>query len=107
MSKSESCTDLSALQRHTGRYSRALSSPGKQNWQIFVHIVNSLIYRKEEEISPDTWIVEISVSYKYEGILSPVGPSNGEGIDILYQESPIGFLITKDGNSYSLQSRYE
>ena len=49
---------------------------------------------------------EISVSYKYEGILSPVGPSNGEWIDILYQASPIGFLMTKDGNSYSLQSRY-
>lgn len=55
---------------------------------------------KEEEISPDTWLVEISVSYKYEGILSPVGPSNGEWIDILYQASPIGFLMTKDGNSY-------
>ena len=61
---------------------------------------------REEEISPDTWLVEISVSYKYEGILSPVGPSNGEWIDILYQASPIGFLMTKDGNSYSLQSRY-
>ena len=44
--------------------------------------------------------------YKNEGILSPVGPSNGEWIDILYQASPIGFLMTKDGNSYSLQSRY-
>lgn len=61
---------------------------------------------REEEISPDTWLVEISVSYKYEGTLSPVGPSNGEWIDILYQASPIGFLMTKDGNSYSLQSRY-
>ena len=61
---------------------------------------------REEEISPDTWLVEISVSYKYEGILSPVGPSNGEWIDILYQASPIGFLMIKDGNSYSLQSRY-
>ena len=61
---------------------------------------------REEEVSPDTWLVEISVSYKYEGILSPVGPSNGEWIDILYQASPIGFLMTKDGNSYSLQSRY-
>ena len=61
---------------------------------------------REEEISPDTWLVEISVSYKYEGILSPVGPSNGEWIDILYQASPVGFLMKKDGNSYSLQSRY-
>ncbi len=67
----------------------------------------AIYFLKEEEISPDTWIVEISVSYKYEGILSPVGPSNGEWIDVLYQASPIGFLMTKDGNSYSLQSRYE
>lgn len=67
----------------------------------------AIYFLKEEEISPDTWIVEISVSYKYEGTLSPVGPSNGEWIDVLYQASPIGFLMTKDGNSYSLQSRYE
>lgn len=67
----------------------------------------AIYFLKEEEISPDTWIVEIAVSYKYEGTLSPVGPSNGEWIDVLYQASPIGFLMTKDGNSYSLQSRYE
>ena len=67
----------------------------------------AIYFLKEEEISPDTWIVEISVSYKSEGILSPVGPSNGEWIDVLNQASPIGFLMTKDGNSYSLQSRYE
>lgn len=67
----------------------------------------AIYFLKEEEILPDTWIVEISVSYKYEGILSPIGPSTGDWIDILYQGSPVGFLMTKEGNSYSLQSRYE
>ena len=61
----------------------------------------------DKEISPDTWVVEIAVSYKYEGTLSPIGPSNGEWIDVLYQASPVGFLMAKEGNSYSLQSRYE
>ena len=67
----------------------------------------AVYFLKDEEISPDTWIVEITVSYKYEGTLSPIGPSNGEWIDVLYQASPIGFLMTKEGSSYSLQSRYE
>lgn len=67
----------------------------------------AIYFLKDEEISPDTWVVEIAVSYKYEGTLSPIGPSNGEWIDILYQASPVGFLMAKEGNSYSLQSRYE
>ena len=67
----------------------------------------AIYFLKDEEISPDTWVVEIAVSYKYEGTLSPIGPSNGEWIDVLYQASPVGFLMAKEGNSYSLQSRYE
>lgn len=67
----------------------------------------AIYFLKDEEISPDTWVVEIAVSYKYDGTLSPIGPSNGEWIDVLYQASPVGFLMTKEGNSYSLQSRYE
>lgn len=67
----------------------------------------AIYFLKDEEISPDTWVVEIAVSYKYEGTLSPIGPSNREWIDVLYQASPVGFLMTKEGNSYSLQSRYE
>lgn len=67
----------------------------------------AIYFLKDEEISPDTWVVEIAVSYKYEGTLSPIGPSNGEWIDVLYQASPVGFLMTKEGNSHSLQSRYE
>ena len=66
----------------------------------------AIYFLKDEEISPDTWVVEIAVSYKYEGTLSPIGPSNGEWIDVLYQASPVGFLMAKEGNSYSLQSRY-
>lgn len=62
---------------------------------------------KESEISADTWIVEISVLYKYEGIMSPIGPSNHAWIDVLYQGSPIDFLLKRDGETYSLQSRYE
>lgn len=67
----------------------------------------AIYFLKDEEISPDTWVVEIAVSYKYEGTLSPIGPSNGEWINVLYQASPVGFLMAKEGNSYSLQSRYE
>ena len=67
----------------------------------------AIYFLKDEEISPDTWVVEIAVSYKYEGTLSPIGPSNGEWIDVLYQASPVGFLMAKEGNSYFLQSRYE
>jgi len=62
---------------------------------------------RDNEISEETWIVEISVLYKYEGVLSPIGPSNGEWIDVLYQASPIGFLMEKDGDTYSLQPRYQ
>ena len=67
----------------------------------------AIYFLKDEEISPDTWVVEIAVSYKYEGTLSPIGPSNGEWIDVLYQASPVGFLMAKEGNSYSLKSIYE
>jgi hypothetical protein len=67
----------------------------------------AIYFLKDEEISNTTWIVEISVSYKYEGTLSPIGPSNNEWIDILYQGSPIGFLMTQEGNSFTLKSRYQ
>ena len=54
--------------------------------------MNAKIYSlKDEEISPDTWIVEIAVSYKYEGTLSPIGPGNGEWIDVLYQAALLDF----------------
>lgn len=61
---------------------------------------------QENEVSKDTWLVEISARYKYEGIMSPIGPSNNEWVDILYQGSPVGFLMTRNGNTYLLRSRY-
>ena len=44
--------------------------------------------------------------FQYQGTLSPIGSIEGQWIDILYQASPIGFLLTKDGTEYTLQSRY-
>lgn len=58
------------------------------------------------EISKNTWIMEIDVMFQYQGTLSPIGSIEGEWIDVLYQASPIGFLLTKDGTEYTLQSRY-
>ena len=64
-------------------------------------------FLSEDEIGRDKWIVEISVEYKYEGVKSPIGPSSGEWTDILYQGSPAGFLMVRDGIDYSLRSRME
>ena len=61
---------------------------------------------RPEELCENTWIVEIAVEYQYEGTLSPIGPSSGQWIDVLYQASPVGFLMTKSGESYTLRSRY-
>lgn len=58
------------------------------------------------EISENTWIMEIEVMFQYQGTLSPIGSIEGQWIDVLYQASPIGFLLTKDGTEYTLQSRY-
>lgn len=58
------------------------------------------------EIRKNTWIMEIDVMFQYQGALSPVGSMEGQWIDVLYQASPIGFLLTKDGTEYTLQSRY-
>ena len=49
---------------------------------------------RPSEISKDTWIVEIDVSFQYEGVISPIGSADQRWIDILYQGSPIGFLLT-------------
>ena len=51
----------------------------------------SIYFLNKNEIAPDKWIVEISVSYKYEGVLSPIGKIENQWIDILDQSSPIGF----------------
>ncbi len=66
----------------------------------------AIYFLQDNEVSENTWLVEISIRYKYEGAMSPVGPSNNEWIDVLYQSSPAGFLMTRNGNQYSLRSRY-
>lgn len=65
----------------------------------------SLYFLSGDEIGENKWIVEISVEYKYDGVKSPMGPASGEWIDILYQGSPMGFLMVRDGNDYSLRPR--
>ncbi|MBR5113772.1 MAG: PT domain-containing protein [Oscillospiraceae bacterium] len=67
----------------------------------------AIYFLSEDEIGRDKWIVEISVEYKYEGVKSPTGPSTGEWVDVLYQGSPVGFLMVRDGTDYSLRSRME
>ncbi len=61
---------------------------------------------RPSEISKDTWIVEIDVSFQYEGVISPIGSADQRWIDILYQGSPIGFLLTRNGTEYTMRSRY-
>ena len=65
----------------------------------------AICFLSDDEIGDTQWVVEIEVQYKYEGVKSPLGPSNGEWIDILYPGSPVGFLLTRDGNGYSLRFR--
>ena len=66
----------------------------------------TLYQLNENEIADNMWIVEISVSYKYDGIVSPIGPSNGEWIDGINHSSEIGFLLIQEDGTYMLQSRY-
>jgi len=70
--------------------------------------LSDIYFLLEDEISENAWIVKISVSYRFEGTISPIGspPPNGIWIDELYQASPIDFLMTKHSDTYSLQSRY-
>lgn len=57
------------------------------------------------EISDDTWIVKIDVSYKYEGIVSPIG-SIDEWIYPLVEGSAVDFLLTRNRTEYTMRSRY-
>lgn len=61
------------------------------------------------EISDNTWVIEPSVSYRFDGTISPIGnggsiPSD-QWITGLYQGSRIGFLMTKKGDTYTFRSR--
>ena len=62
----------------------------------------------EDELVENAWIVKICAPFLYEGTLSPVGSSAGDQwIDILYQGSPVDFLMRRGGDQYTLQSRYD
>ena len=62
----------------------------------------------EDELVENAWIVKICAPFLYEGTLSPVGNSAGDQwIDILYQGSPVDFLMRREGDQYTLQSRHE
>lgn len=64
---------------------------------------------QEWENSDNTWVIEPSASYRFEGTISPIGdggsiPSD-QWVTGLYQGSRIGFLMTKKGDTYTFRSR--
>lgn len=61
---------------------------------------------QDDEIGADRWVVQIDVEYRYEGIISPAGPGVGQWLDFLWQGSPVDFLLCRDGNTFTMQSRY-
>lgn len=64
---------------------------------------------KDSEIGEDHWIVEFTMEYRWIGILHdpPAGPGNGEHwMEQVHQGSPVGFLLTRDGDKFILRSRY-
>lgn len=67
----------------------------------------------EAELGENTWIVEFNMEYRFEGVLHgpPVGPSTGlpedYWVEEVHQGSPVGFLLTRDGDEFTLRSRYD
>lgn len=66
-----------------------------------------------EEIGEHTWLVELEMEYRWTGLLHdpPAGPGDNLPEDVwvsqVCQGSPgIGFLLTRNGNEFTLQSRY-
>ena len=60
-----------------------------------------------EELREDMWLVDLQARFRYTGVISPMGPSEGDRwCDQLHQGSPIGFLLTKTEMGYTLQSRH-
>lgn len=66
----------------------------------------SIYLLQPAEVSKNTWIMEIDVMFQYQGTLSPIGSIENQWIDVLYQAGPIGFLLTRNGTEYTMQSRY-
>ncbi|MGN0985889.1 MAG: M56 family metallopeptidase [Candidatus Enterenecus sp.] len=64
------------------------------------------------EVGENTWIVELMMEYRWDGVLDdpPYGPSTSlpenYWIDMVHQGSPRGFLLTRNGNEFTLQSRH-
>ena len=64
---------------------------------------------KDSEIGEDHWIVEFTMEYRWTGVLHdpPAGPGNGDyWMEQVHQGSPVGFLLTRDGDEFILRSRY-
>lgn len=62
------------------------------------------------EKNDHSWIVEPSVRLRYKGKISPLGDGaavpDGQWITELDQGNHVGLLLTKDGDTYVLRSRY-
>ena len=53
------------------------------------------------------WLVDIRARFRYTGVISPIGPSEGDRwCDQLHQGSPVGFrLRLNESGVYVMQSR--
>ena len=60
-----------------------------------------------EERREDMWLVDIRARFRYTGVISPIGPSEGDRwCDQLHQGSPVGFRLRLNENGvYVMQSR--
>lgn len=67
----------------------------------------NIYFLQPEEISETTWVVEVEALFQFSGSLSPYGPWPGVWVEDLHQGSPVGFLLRQEGNTFTLQSRYE
>lgn len=61
----------------------------------------------ESEIGEGSWVVDIGVTYQYEGFIDTFGYSSGQWVEYLYQGDPIGFLLIEEEGQFTLQSRWE
>lgn len=74
---------------------------GKNLWKKI--LPNGISFEEFEEIYKEA--LE-DISFQYEGVISPIGSADQRWIDGLYQGSPIGFLLTRNGTEYTMRSRY-
>lgn len=61
----------------------------------------------ESEIGEGRWVVDIGVTYQYEGFIDTFGYSSDQWAEYLEQGSPIGFLLIEEEGDFTLQSRWE